>query len=141
MSAEENKTLVRRLIAELNKGKAGAMAAIEEFYASDVVFHSADGEDIRGRENFKRHSSEHIFAAIPNPYFDVEDITAEGDEVVRRFTITGIQTGELRYPINTVVTSRKVTLHAISIDRIVEGKIVEEWAWFDTIGAMPQLNP
>ena len=43
MSAEEIRALERRFFNEYNKGKAAAMTVMDEFYATDIVFHSATG--------------------------------------------------------------------------------------------------
>jgi hypothetical protein len=65
MSIEEIKALERRWFEEWNKGKAAAMAMIEETCATNVVFHSGTGRDIRGLEDFKQYNSE-LFSAFPD---------------------------------------------------------------------------
>ena len=37
-------------------------------------------------------------------------------------------------------TDKKVTISAITIDRIANGKFVEEWERYDTLGLMQQLG-
>jgi len=132
MSAEEIKTLVRRWIEGANKGKAAAMAVIDELFSPDFVFHSGTGEDIRGLENFKKQLSE-SFSAFPDFHFTIDDMVAEGDKVAMRWTMTGTHTG-----INP--TNKKWTMWTITIDRIAGGKFVEEWERYDTLGLMQQLG-
>jgi len=43
---KEIKALERRWVEEWNKGKAAAMVAIDEFFATDYVEHGGTGEDI-----------------------------------------------------------------------------------------------
>jgi steroid delta-isomerase-like uncharacterized protein len=108
MLAKETKALMRRLIEEFNKGKATAIAAIDELYAADIIFHSSHDEDIRGLKNFKEYNSE-FFSAVPDAHFTIDDIIAEGNKVAARWTMTGTQTGELR---GAPATNKKVTLRA-----------------------------
>ena len=136
MSAEEIKALGRRYVEEVNKGKAAAMAVIDELFSPDFVFHSGAGEDIRGLENFKKQLSE-FFSAFPDVHFTFDDMIVEGDKVAVRFTWTGTHKGEL---MGISPTNKKWTMWEISIDRIAGGKFVEEWNRYDTLGLMQQLG-
>ena len=136
MSAEDLKALGRRYIEELNKGKAAALAAMDELYAADLVFHGGGGEETRGIENYKQFVSE-FFKAFPDLHWTIDDILVEGDKVVARFTLTGTHKGEF---MGIPRTNRKVTMWVISIDRIVGGKFVEEWERMDTLGFVQQLG-
>jgi steroid delta-isomerase-like uncharacterized protein len=136
MSVEDLKALGRRYIEELNKGKAAALAAMDELYATDLVFHGGGGEETRGIENYKQSVRE-FFNAFSDLHWIIDDIIAEGDKVVARFTLTGTNTGEF---MGIPPTNKKVTMWVISIDRIVGGKFVEEWERMDTLGFMQQLS-
>jgi len=136
MSIKEIKALGRRLVEEWNKGKAAAMAVMDESYATDVVFHGGTGEDIRGLKGYKQFMSE-FFSAFPDVHFTFDDTVVEGDKVATRWTITGTPKGEFR---GIPPTNKKVTIWGISIDRIAGGKVVEEWERFDTLGFMQQLG-
>jgi len=93
MSAEGIKALGRRYIGELNKGKAAALAAMDELYATDLVFHGGDGGETRGIENYKRYIRE-FFRAFPDLYWTIDDMIAEAHKMLARFTFTGTNTGE-----------------------------------------------
>jgi len=136
MSIKEIKELGRHLVEEWNKGKAAAMAVMDELYAPDVVFHGGTGEDIRGLKGYKQVLSE-FFSAFPDVHFTFDDMVVEGDKVATRWTITGTHKGEFR---GIPPTNKKVTIWGISIDRIAGGKVVEEWERFDTLGFMQQLG-
>jgi len=137
MSAKEIKALERRLYEECNKGKAAALAVIDELYAIDIVYHSSSGRDIRGIKDYKQHVSE-FYSAFPDLRFTIEDMVAEGDKVAVRLTGTGTNKGEFR---GIPPTNKKVTVQTISIiHRNAGGKIVEEWHMYDTLGAMQQLG-
>jgi steroid delta-isomerase-like uncharacterized protein len=134
MSVEEIKALVRRLVEEWNKGKAAAMAVIDELYATDFVSHG--DEDMRGIKNVKQSTSEE-FSAFPDQHFTIDDMIVEGDKLAARYTITGTHKGEY---MGAPPTNKKITIRAITIDRFAGGKIVEEWGMMDTLGLMQQLG-
>jgi len=136
MSAKEIKALERRLYEECNKGKAAALAVIDELYAIDIVYHSSTGRDICGIKDYKQHVSE-FCSAFPDLHFTIDDIVAEGDKVAVRLTATGTHKGEFR---GIPSTNKKVTVSMIQIDRVVGGKFVEGWSRYDTLGLMQQLG-
>ena len=67
---------------------------------------------------------------------NVEQI-AEGEEVANRFVFLGTHLGEFE---GVNPTGRRVEFVGHSIDRVVEGKIVESWVEVDTLGVMRQLR-
>jgi len=136
MPAKENKALVRRWLEEANKGKAAAMAIIDELYATDIVAHSGTGKDIRGLKDYKQSTSE-TYNAFPDIHFTVDGLVVEGDKVACRWTLTGTHKGEY---MGIPPTNRKVTMWLIHIYRIVGGKFVEIWSRYDTLGLMQQLG-
>jgi len=56
MSAKDLKALERRFFAEWNKGKAAAMAVIDEMCATNMVFHRGTG-DVQGIKSFTQFMS------------------------------------------------------------------------------------
>jgi predicted ester cyclase len=136
MSAKEIKALERRLYEECNKGKAAALAVIDELYATDIVYHSSTGRDIRGIKDYKQHISE-FYSTFPDLHFTIEDMVAEGDKVAVRLTGTGTNKGEFR---GIPPTIKKITVWEIQIDRVAGGKFVEGWSRYDTLGLMQQLG-
>jgi len=136
MSAKEIKALMRRLVAESNKGEAAAMAVIDEFYAPDFVYHGGGGEEIRGLKDYKKSCSE-SYSASPDLHYTIDDMVAEGDKVVVRMTFSGTHKGEI---MGIPPTNKKMTMWAIIIYRVVGGKFVEGWERGDTLGLMQQLG-
>jgi len=137
MSAKEIKALERHVLEEYNKGKAAAMAVMDELYATDFVMHgSTESEDIHGLKDVKQSMSEY-FNAFPDIHYTLDDIVVEGDKAAARCTVTGTHKGEF---MGIPPTNKKVKVQAIAIDRVVGGKIVEEWGMSDTLGLMQQLG-
>ena len=135
MSTKDLKALEHRFFEQWNKGKAAAMAIIDETCANNVVWHET-GEDVRGIKDFRKAMGE-FYDAFPDQHFAVDDMIAEGDKVATRYTITGTHKGAYR---GMPATNKKVKLWAIEIDRIVGGKFVEGWIRFDTLSMMQQLG-
>jgi predicted ester cyclase len=129
ISAEEIKALIHRFFEGVNKGKAAAIAVVDELCATDFVLHCARGKDIRGIKNYKQNVSE-LFSAVPDAHFTINDMVVEGDKVATRYTLTGTHKA----------TDKKVTTWGITIDRIAGGRFVEEWERYDTLGLMQQLG-
>jgi steroid delta-isomerase-like uncharacterized protein len=134
MSVEDVKGLLLRASEEI--WSKWNLAAVDEFMASDFVYHRGTGEHIRGTEEYKKFVSA-TRSAFPDAHFTIDDIFAEGDKVAARWTMTATHKGELR---GIPPTGKKVTMWAISLYRIVEGKIVEAWERYDTLGLMQQLG-
>ena len=132
MSVEENKALVRRAHEEGNKGN---MPVYYELHGGNLVFHQPDGQEL-GLEAFKQLFTA-MSTAFPDLHITVEDVIAEGDKVVARYTWTGTHKGELG---GIPPTGRQVTVHGTEVLRIVGGKLVEAWDEVDYLGLMQQLG-
>jgi steroid delta-isomerase-like uncharacterized protein len=133
MSAEENRALARRsweIVSQRNPD------LIEEFYPPDLVWHEPD-QDIRGYEQAKQFVSTFL-QAFPDINISVEDVIAEGDKVVSRYTIRGTHQGETEA--FGPPTGRQMALEGITIHRFEDGKIVEEWERYDNLSALQQLG-
>jgi predicted ester cyclase len=136
MSAKDLKALGRGFINEMNKGKAAAMALIDKSCATNIVWHDANGQDIRGLKDFKKYMDE-MYEAFPDIHWTIDDMIVEGDKAVIRYTVTGTHKREL---MGIPATNKKITLVALEMDRIVGGKLVEGWIRLDTLGMMQQLG-
>ena len=131
--SEENKALARRsweLVSQRNPD------AIEEVYSADTVLHEPD-QDLQGVEEAKQYLSMYI-SAFPDMSVTVEDVIAEGDQAVTRWTLRGTHQGEIEE--FGPPTGRRVELEGITIHRMEGGKIVEEWERYDNLGVMQQLG-
>ena len=133
MSAEENKAIALRASEIVNLKNPDL---IEECYPPDFVWHGPD-QDIRGYEQAKQLSYTFL-AAFPDAEMTDEDVIAEGEKVVRRYTTRGTHQGETE--MFGPPTGRQIELKGITIHRIEGGKIVEEWESYDNLSMMKQLG-
>jgi len=130
--SEVNKAIMRRVIEEgINKHDVSIIA---ELYPDCVYYSPAIGE-LRGEAYRKFFAS--VLAAFPDAHEIVKDQLAEGDKVVTRWSFTGTHKGTF---MGVAATGRQVTITGMCIDRIVNGKIVEECEEWDTFGMMQQLG-
>jgi steroid delta-isomerase-like uncharacterized protein len=136
MTAEENKALARRSW-EVGTGESldTLEDALAEVYADDFILHEA-GEDIVGIEGLTQFVSM-MRSAFPDLRITIEDDMAEGDEVVTRWIGQGTHQGEL---MGIAPTGNRVTITGITIHRIEDAKIVEEWSNWDALGLMQQIG-
>ena len=133
MSIEENKAIVARIIELSNEHKYVEAKAL---YATDSVNHDAGAPDIRDRDALMA-----MFAAwgagFPDGAAKIEDLIAEGDQVTKRWVYTGTQTGEF---MGIPPTGKAIKMTAITIYRLIGGKVVECWWNYDSMGVMQQLG-
>ena len=121
MSAQENKTLSNRVAQAISEGD---LEALDELMAPELA------------DEFKRDVAE-LRRAFPDyAGTNVEQI-AEGGEVANRFVFLGTHLGEFE---GVNPTGKRVEFVGHSIDRVIEGKIVESWVEVDMLGVMRQLG-
>ena len=137
ISASENKATVRRVPDEVfNQGN---LSVVDELLAPDYVLHDpgVPGGELRGLEAFKEQWVSMFRTAFPDLRIVIEDQVAEGDKVASRYTGSGTHQGELRgFP----PSNNRVAVTGTITSRFVEGKLVEEWNNFDSMGMMQQLG-
>ncbi len=75
--------------------------------------------------------------AFPDCRFTIDDMIAEGDQVVTKKTFTGTHEAEFA---GLPPTGNKVTLQFVDIMRVRDGKIVEHWNCIDQLSFMQQLG-
>jgi steroid delta-isomerase-like uncharacterized protein len=135
MSSENtNKTIVRRFVEESWNGKSDV---VDELTAGHYVGHDpANPEPVRGPEGVKTFISTYR-AAFPDLRITIEDQLAQDDLVATRWTSRGTQKGEL---MGIEPTGKQVTVSGVTISRLADGKLIEEFYNWDTYGLMQQLD-
>jgi predicted ester cyclase len=126
-SAENNKVVVRRFIEEFyNRGN---MDVADELLAPDFVSRDTLTGEEASIEGYKREIAEQA-AVSSDLHFSIEEQIAEGDKVVTRTIGSG--THDLAEYEGLAPSGVRITIENIDIDRVVEGKIVEERSLSDT---------
>lgn len=133
---DRNRALVRRLYDEVWNERN--VAAAEEIHATDWVHHNpSNPADIEGVEGLVEHVTM-ATEAFPDLRIAVEDLVAEGDRVVARWTLTGTHDGGEFAGVPP--TGERVRVEGFNLHRIADGEIAEEWAVRDTLGLLQQLG-
>lgn len=133
MSTETNKATVRRYIEQIMNEKQYDL--VDEFLVEAVELHGS-GPGISGRAALAEFYAA-FFAAFPDWQMTIDDMVAEGDKVVVRYTATCTHQGEFQ---GIPATGRPYTQNAIVIYRLANGKIVEGRLQTDMLSMMQQLG-
>jgi steroid delta-isomerase-like uncharacterized protein len=129
---EQNKALAKRAFEELlSKGR---FELAEQLYAKDFVNHGIR-RDISLDEDQAALKGWH--QAFPDLVIVPEKLIAEGDLVTIYWIARGTNTGTGN---GLPATGKKVEQSGITIWRIVNGEIKEEWSAFDQLSMMQQLG-
>lgn len=134
MSTDENKAIVHRFYEEVFNRKN--TAALDEFIDAHAVDHAAPAGAPGGIEG-ARQFADMFLAAFPDVRFTVEDLIAEGDQVVARLTQSGTHHGIF---LGLPPTGKRVQVTGIEIFRFAGGKIVEHWNSYDDLGLFQHLG-
>jgi len=114
---------------------------LDEIYAEDVVVHDCSApEDIIGLDALKEYYS-HTHKAFPDLHATIDEIIVKGDKIICVWTFSGTNTGSLHTALGDMpATGNKVQFSGVVIDRVEEGKMVEEWVYFNVLHLLQQLG-
>jgi predicted SnoaL-like aldol condensation-catalyzing enzyme len=127
---EANKLVVKRFNKEFIE--KGNLEVFEEIVALDFVNRSAATLNIpSGREGIKDYIINVLHKALTNIKVEIYDLIAEGDTVVTRKSISGVQVEEF---LNRPATNERITMHLIDIVTLKDGKYVEHWRYGQVVG-------
>lgn len=137
MSVEENKKKARRFMEEAFGQDKPEL--LDELLDPDFVRYDPyiEAGEVRGVETVKENIRwfRNVF---PDLTCTIEDQVAEGDKVVSRYTIRGTHQGDEFFGVPA--TGERIEMRGIQVDRFEGGKLVEERAEFDLLGALQQLE-
>ena len=133
--SEGNKNIVRRLFEEVwNKGN---LQVTDELFTPNYANHDSSTPDLgRGPEGERKRATLYR-TAFPDLRLTVEDIIAEGETVVARWSCRGTHKGDLN---GIAPTGKRVNITGISIARLTNGKMSEGFVNWDALSLMQQLG-
>jgi steroid delta-isomerase-like uncharacterized protein len=136
MGVEENKEIGRRYCStdanEFKKSKESSGG--EDVHTPDFVLHSLTG-DMKLKDYMALVDM--ILNAFPDFKYNPEDIIAEGDKVVVRYTFTGTHLGDFS---GMPASGKKVKNEGIAILRVKDSKVSEAWMVADSLNIMQQIG-
>ena len=123
-----NKAVAMRVFDEIfNQGKS---QVADEIYAPDFVNHGSHSNIDLQEDQAWVHAEKKAF---PDLRMSVQEMVAEGDKVAVLWTFQGTHTGSGYEGLPP--TGTRVEVRGMTIWRIVDGRIVEEWSSFSETGA------
>lgn len=131
---ERNKAVIRRFVEEVQNKKSED--AFDELNDSAFVNFSSPPGVPSDRDGSKAYLFGFL-KAFPDSTFTIDDMIAEGDQVVTKKTLRGTHTGPLG---DIPATGQPVTLQFVDIMRVRDGRIVEHWLSMDQLSFMQQLG-
>ena len=123
MTIEGNKDQIRGLFDEVWTN--GDVSAAARFYAP--------GSTLDDLQEFARA----LYAAFPDWHATIDELIAEGDRVVVRWTGAGTHRGAWA---GVAATGQEVRTTGIDVERFEDGLIVEEHSNVDMLGFMEQIG-
>ena len=141
MDPAANKAIARRYFSEMVDKRSDKL--LEELWTEDCVVHRPEvSATIKGREAFRQ-----AFNRVVGPYSEfkttIHDIVAENDLVVCHLSHRVVHRGgdwTSRLGSHAVAAGKVVTWPSLTMFRIQDGKIAEEWVCRDELGMLMQLG-
>ena len=121
---EANKEVVRRLVDEVYNQQN--LDVVEELFAPNAVEHRFDGDYVAEDHADLQAQIGGVFSGMPDLQLEIDDLIAEGDRVMVRFTQSSEAAG--------------VNVSGVYIVRLEDGRIVEGWDHTDMLTLFAQLG-
>jgi predicted ester cyclase len=132
MSTEEHKPIHRRFIEEvMNPHNVGRL---EEILRSNLIEHAPS---VPSGTAGARQVTAAYFTAFPDLHLAMDELIAEGDEVVAHLTATGTHQGVFH---GIPLTGKQVPISSLDAWRVQDGKDAELWSQVDSFGILHQLG-
>ena len=132
MSAE-NEAVVRRYFEQMCNERKNDLAA--ELFTEDHVMHDPQVPAGVGPQGMVDVVS--VYQTGVEGHWEIEELFSAGDKVIVRWTGSGTHVGEVN---GIPPTGKKLSVDAISIHQLRDGKIAESWEVWDTLGFLQQIG-
>jgi steroid delta-isomerase-like uncharacterized protein len=129
----EGEDLVRRFFEEFCNGRRDELA--EELVSADFVSHGPQAPPAYGPDGLRARVK--VYQDALDGHWTVEELVSTGDRVIARWTGSGTHRAEL---MGIDPTDKPISVEAISIFRIADGRIAEEWTVWDALGLLQQVG-
>ena len=132
MSAEQLKAIVQQWVE--GGWNQGNLALVDKWYTTDYMLHDPSTPNFPGGQAAFKQFVTNLRTGFPDIHVTVEDMIAEGDQVVWRWRITGTHNGEL---MGISPTGRPIDITGIVISRFAQGKWAEDYVNWSTVSEYP----
>ena len=129
---------LRRFILEYtetcwNKHQIDAM---DRYYDPGYVHHDVSRPDVLTLAQYQQWGRD-LIAAFPDLHVHADDVIAEGEKAVKRWTAIGLHQGSLA---GIPATGRRISFSGASVYRMAGSRIAESWYVYDLYGLIHQLT-
>jgi len=131
---EQNKALVKRYVETFNKGN---YEALKELLSPDYAVYNPSGYPEPTSREALIENYKGALEAFSEFSWSIEDMIAAEDKVISRIIAKGNYKGGVP---GLPKTGKKFEFSMITIMRIEDGKVVEEWQEDDQLGFARQLG-
>lgn len=131
--SDANEALVRRFFEEFCNERRGEVA--DEIIAGDFISHGPQAPPAEGPDGVRERVG--VYQDSLDGHWDVQEVFSTGDRVLARWTGSGTHRAEL---MGVPPTGRQIAVDALSVFRIADGKIAEEWTVWDALGLLQQVG-
>ena len=136
---EPAKDIIKRFVEEL--WNARRLDVADQIFSEDCVTHQLrsglSAEPVqRGPQEMKEHVSSWLMS-FPDLRFNIEQMIAERDRVVSQLVMEGTHQGTW---MGILPTGKRLQIRLITIHRIANGKIAEDWVLVESLGLFQQLG-
>lgn len=130
---EQNKAAVRRFLHLVASGNTSEM---EQFIDPRWISHNPPLPPLQGLDGACMLAGL-LNSAFPDARVAIDDIIGEGDRVAVRCSFSGTNRGTL---LGVPPTGRGVSVVAMAVFTVQDGKLVNDWIVFDGLGMLQQLG-
>ena len=133
------KHIIHRFVEEL--WNARRLEVADEIFSDDCITHQlSSGVSVapvrRGPQEMKEHVSGWLMS-FPDLRFDIEQMIAERDRVVSHLVMEGTHQGTW---MGISPTGKRLQIRMMTIHRIANSKIAEDWVLVESFGFFQQLG-
>lgn len=131
---ESNKEIARKTFEAIQNKDYALLESITD--TAKFKLHFPGFDKPLNFEESKQINSDYD-TAFPDVKINIEYQVAEGDLVMSRVVFNATNTGDFQ---GIPASGKKIKASGMTIQRIVENKIVEEWDEMDALGMMQQIG-
>lgn len=134
---DQNKQMIQNFVQVV--WRDANLTALKDFWTEDCINYAMPATNNRGLDALRDYHESFFadFSAFSNIQIEIVQQVAEDDRVVSYIKMRGEHTGTFY---GVPATGKSISLAAIRIDCIQDGKIAEHWSVSDGASLMQQLQ-
>lgn len=138
MSEQDNLLTIRKVIDALNRHNAEATV---QYLAADVKGMAPDSPGNLNRDQIRQYNQRFI-QAVPDLYFEIKDLVAQGDRAVVSWTVRGMHKAPLELPTGGAIpaTNKQIRVPGVTICEFRDGMVIRQEVYWDQVTFLTQIG-